>query len=917
MQATGSPPPIAFRPRGAWWSRLGKIRLVLLAVALLAYTPAFWWGAPYASGPDRTNAWGVDDEPPLGPLAQAHDILHPKAEQNPNLGYPMLHPFLVLGSFTPYMGYLFASGQVQSPTIAYPHGFRDPVAALRDLTFIAHFLSVLLAVGVVLCAYETGRVLWDERTGVASAVAVLLMYPMFYYARNSNVDVPVLFFTAAALWAFSVIVRHGLTMRRSLAFGTAVGLAVATKEPAFASFVFAPAVLLLLPNPGDQSLPVRSPAFWRVAIVGALASLLTYALASGLVIDHRRWIAHIEFIRSRLTDLEANGIAFVTTYPRTWQGDRDFIWRLVSLLADTLTWPGLVFAIGSVAAVARRGGRDALLALSAIGYLTVLFLSARTAQLRYVLPAALVLAIYAGRGVMLAWASRSRLRIPVLALGATAATILTLWAIDLTAAMLRDSRYAAARWIAAEARAGDALEYFGSEHKNPPLPATLALAPGNSVPGEHVPGRYHRRCGADDRGELARTATALRPDHPRLYQPREAVHRVVSAGDLSRPRGWQPGLPSRRALRVSGTAPVHPAPGARLSRGESANPHLRADCSGGRERRMTPEARQRLWSIVRVVIAITLISVLAGSGVIQWPKLRGLLVAWPLTLAALGLLFTGMVLASWRFCLLTEAQRLHVSLGNSVRLTLIGNAANLVLPTVGSDLIRLWFAADGHAGRRTEIATIVLLDRVLGLVGILLLPIVLAPFFAAVVADSPVILWILAVSAAGAVALLAGILVALSRRGLASAPVQLALRLFPLRGYPRRILDTIHSYRHSGGTLAMAVGWSVAANLCAAACIVCLQLATHPGSAAALGAFLTSLAFVLNNVPITPGGIGFTEAAVASLYRIAGLEGGAETMLGMRLLFLLLAPVGVYLYFRGVRSILTPTGERTTSTGHA
>ena len=462
------------RTAGRWWERLGRRRLSLIALALLAYTPGFWWGAPYASGPDRTNAWGVDDEPPLGPLAQADDILHPKATQNPNLGYPMLHPFLVLGSFTPYMGYLFATGRLQHPTVAYPHGFVDPVTALRTLTLLAHFLSVLLGLGVVLCAFEIGRVQWDERSGFVAAVAVLLMYPMFYYARNSNVDVPVLFFTAAALWAFAVIVRDGLHMRRALTFGVAVGLAVATKEPAFASFVFAPVVMLLLPNPGERGLPVRSPAFWRVALAGAGASLVTYALASGLVIDHRRWIAHIEFIQSRLTDLEANGIAFVHTYPRTWAGNRDFLWRLTSLLAHSLTWPGLVFAVGSVVVVARRMQRDAILACSALGYLAVLFFSARTAQLRYVMPAALVLAIYAGRGAVLAWEGRSAWRVPVLAVAATSATVLALWALDLTAAMLRDSRYEAGRWIAATARPGDALEYFGSEHKNPPFPATLA-----------------------------------------------------------------------------------------------------------------------------------------------------------------------------------------------------------------------------------------------------------------------------------------------------------------------------------------------------------------------------------------------------------------------------------------------------------
>jgi len=457
-----------------WWRAVGRTRWLLLAIAFLAYTPGFWWGAPHATAADRANAWGVDDEPPMGPLAQAHDILHPKAEQNPNLGYPMLHPFMVLGTFAPYMGYLVLSGQLQAPTVEFPHGFADPVTALRTLTLLAHFLSVLLGVGVVLCAYEIGRTLWDESSGVAAALAALLVYPMFYYARNSNVDVPVLFFTAAGLWAFAVIIRHGLTMRRALVFGSVVGLAVATKEPSFASFAFAPVVMLLLPNPGERALPWRDGRFWRVALAGGAASLVAYALASGLVIDHRRWLAHIEFIRSRLSDLEANSVTFVTYYPRTWQGHRDFALRLTTLLAHALTWPGLLFAAGSVLVVAWRRQRDALLALSAVGYLVILFASARTSMLRYVMPAAFVLAVYAGRGVVLAWRARGAWRLPSLVLAGTSAAILVLWAADLTHAMLRDSRYDAGRWIASQARAGDALEYFGSEHKHPPMPATLA-----------------------------------------------------------------------------------------------------------------------------------------------------------------------------------------------------------------------------------------------------------------------------------------------------------------------------------------------------------------------------------------------------------------------------------------------------------
>ncbi len=460
--------------RSGVWQRIGRTRLLLALLALAAYTPGFWWGVPHATAADRTNAWGVDDEPPLGPLAQAHDIIKPKAEQNPNLGYPMLHPFLVLGAFAPYMAYELASGGVQSPTVAYPHGFTDAAASLRNLTLIAHFLSVLLGVGVVLSAYEVGRTLWDERSGVAAAVAVLLIYPMFYYARNSNVDVPVLCFTAAGLAAFAHIVRHGFTMRRAIAFGTLVGLAVATKEPSFASFVCAPLVLLLLPDPGTTLAPWRRSTFWRVAVVGAVCAFAAYALGSGMAIDYRRWSAHMTFVQTRLAEIEQAGIAFVRIYPRTWEGSVQFAARLVTLIAHSMTWPGLVIGAGGALLLAVQRRRESVLALSAVGYLLVLFFSARVAQLRYVLPVAFVLAIYAARAVMLAWQSRpSPVRVGVLAVGAVAALTLVAWDVDLTYGMLRDSRYTAGAWIAEHARPGDALEYFGSEHKHPPMPASL------------------------------------------------------------------------------------------------------------------------------------------------------------------------------------------------------------------------------------------------------------------------------------------------------------------------------------------------------------------------------------------------------------------------------------------------------------
>lgn len=439
---------------------------LIFAVALAAYAPGFWWGAPYATAADRANAWGVDDEPPMGPLAQLHDIISPKPTQNPNLGYPMLHPFMVIGAYTPYIGWLYATGGLDTPTEAFPHGFKDPVRALRVLAFIAHALSVLLAACIVVAAYEIGRTLFDERAGLWSAALVLTSYPMFYYGRTSNVDVPVLFFTVLAFIPFAKSIVSGVTVARGAWFGALAGLALAAKEPAFASFVGIPVALLLLPSPKDGVAGWKSPATWRGAGVAVVAAIAAYALGSGMVIDPDRYAAHVAFVRERSGDLAAGAVAFMADYPRTTDGHLRLATRLLAHLRDAMTLPGLLLGAAGLIAAAWSARRAAWFSVTAITYMAILFWFARAAQLRYVMPAAFTISIFAGYA-----ASRAQGLLPVTGrvAGAVAVLIGLLQGIDLTHAMIRDSRYGAGAWLKRMARQGDHIEYFGSDQKNPPF----------------------------------------------------------------------------------------------------------------------------------------------------------------------------------------------------------------------------------------------------------------------------------------------------------------------------------------------------------------------------------------------------------------------------------------------------------------
>lgn len=451
------------------WRDLGRGRVVVFVVALLVYLPGFWWGLPHVTAPDRRQGWGVDDEPPLGPLAQLHDLVTPGPANNPNLGYPMLHPFMVIGSVAPYLVYLKTTGQLRTPSGVYPYGLRDPARHIRVMALIARLLSVLLGAGVVLAAFEIGRTLWGVMDGWWAAAFALLVYPMFYYARTSNVDVPVLFFSAWAMVVFARCLALGLSVRRGIVLGTLTGLAVATKEPAFASFVGVPLVLLFLPVDASEPRPRRA-VLGRVALWGLAAAGVAYAVGSGLVVDPDRWIAHIAFARARAAELAAGEVAFAANYPFTLDGHAELARRLTSYAIDALSLPGVVLGVIGVGLAWHRERRTALFAVTIASYLLVLFFTARSTQLRYLLPVAFALAIFAGHAVARAATTRWA-NMPVRVVAAAALAVGALRGVDLTYAMLMDSRYDAAEWLSRVAQPGDRLEYFGSSQKNPPLPA--------------------------------------------------------------------------------------------------------------------------------------------------------------------------------------------------------------------------------------------------------------------------------------------------------------------------------------------------------------------------------------------------------------------------------------------------------------
>ncbi len=449
--------PALTRPRGP---------LVGLALGAFAcYAPGFWWGAPHATSADRVRPWGVDDETPLGTLGQVADIVAPRPRRN--AGYPKMHALMSTAAMAPYIVWSRATGRMSGFDDEYPFGFADPVTGIERLSNVAHLLSVLLGVGIVLAAFDVGRVLWTPGTGVLSASFAAVVFPMFYYARTGNVDVPMLFFIALALSAYVRALRGGVTARRAVWAGIWIGLAVATKESAFGAVAPIPLVMawIAVRNPAEAAPDgIRKPLLW-----GGLACVLAYGLGSGLFLDPGWYIDHVRFLLARTATVAREGEGVVRSYPRTLSGDLAYLGAGGRYLVSAMN--PVIFGLGAVGvALGLRERRTRLLLIPALGYAIFMFLTVRTLQLRYVLPFAYVLAILAGGAVASAWRSdRAWLRISAIAAATTGLGIGLLWGGELTYEMVRDSRNDAARWLAARTESGDRVAYFGPIQKLPPL----------------------------------------------------------------------------------------------------------------------------------------------------------------------------------------------------------------------------------------------------------------------------------------------------------------------------------------------------------------------------------------------------------------------------------------------------------------
>jgi glycosyltransferase 2 family protein len=315
-------------------------------------------------------------------------------------------------------------------------------------------------------------------------------------------------------------------------------------------------------------------------------------------------------------------------------------------------------------------------------------------------------------------------------------------------------------------------------------------------------------------------------------------------------------------------------------------------------------ARKILWLLVRLAIAGLLLAWLARSGTIDLRAISRPFTAWRLALIAVALILLDISLMAQRLVWLFRPFGLDLSWSKSFQVAMASFFFALFLPgATGGDISRLYYVAKDHKTRRSEIVIVSLFDRGIGMLSLLLMPLMFAPFFARDIAALPALRDLLIVSAVLSIIFIAAFFAFAYCESLVLRIADATLGLLPWRAWYTNVIRTVGSYRSNLGAVGAALLVSIAGNSLMLIGTLLAVMAVDPGYLDLKMALVVPLGFVANCLPVTPGGLGVGEAAFNSLFALAGLRGGADALICWRVWSAVVRVLGIIFYLRGIERV--------------
>ena len=323
--------------------------------------------------------------------------------------------------------------------------------------------------------------------------------------------------------------------------------------------------------------------------------------------------------------------------------------------------------------------------------------------------------------------------------------------------------------------------------------------------------------------------------------------------------------------------------------------------------------------LARIAAGLLVLGLLVYFGHLDLKVLRSALGRPDLLVLAAGLLLATMPLAAFRWWLLTSGLDFPMSLAWSLRTTFISQFSNLFLPgAYGGDMVRVMLAYRAAGRGISRLTFTVLLDRLSGLMALVLLGICVLPGLPQRFHDPLYFLpWV-----AGSAAVVAGFVVgALWGDRIAGLFSRIPAPVGPrLAHIVREVVAALRSYGGRFRILVWVLALSVAQFMMIFAALGTLGAAMSFDALTPAGYIVAGVwSTIVNSLPLTPGGLGLGEAAFAQIaVMLETAPSGASyanAFLAMRVLTVLISLLGLlpYLAQRGSLTSATPADANAAS----
>lgn len=316
-----------------------------------------------------------------------------------------------------------------------------------------------------------------------------------------------------------------------------------------------------------------------------------------------------------------------------------------------------------------------------------------------------------------------------------------------------------------------------------------------------------------------------------------------------------------------------------------------------------PPLRTLLITAVKFVILVAILYWLVSTfprkdwdALVERPK------NWWILTQAFVLVLLAHGVSYWRWQILVHALEVPFRLLEAIRLGVLGTLLNQIsIGSVGGDLFKAIEAARNAPGKKTEVVTSVLVDRAIGLLGLVLVASI-SLFFATDLSPRMTAIFyggmILSVVGVGGLFSIVILGDRIPTKWLASLPVvghtayRIAKACMIFRNRPRLVLELVSASMvvHSCFTLACAL----------------ISHALYSDAVPTLAQHFMAIppAMAASTLPLTPGGVGVQEAVIKELFaELKGIPEGysALIMAGVfRILLLGVSVIGAIYFFIGI-----------------